>query len=151
MTETAQHIATTAGGKEAARVAALRELHDHALPTDAPGAWVRAAIEAELSPGDFDGVGIRPVDFDLPSEDDAQVPGYAMPASRRRQLDDAATSAAAQADAVQLFDQLVREVRAGRCLVSLAPLGAERHRAACDALELAGDVLDDARRLLAGA
>jgi len=34
--------------REESRRAALEALAAHALPTDAPGAWIRAAIEQEL-------------------------------------------------------------------------------------------------------
>lgn len=50
-------------------------------------------------------------------------------------------------DPVDVFAQLVREVDAGRALVSMTPAGDQR-RAALDALALARDVLDDARQLL---
>lgn len=40
--------------EEARRRAALEILHKHALPADAPGAWVRAAIDNELG-GKTDG------------------------------------------------------------------------------------------------
>jgi hypothetical protein len=36
----------------AARRRALRELLPHTLPVDAPGAWIRRAIEAELGRDD---------------------------------------------------------------------------------------------------
>lgn len=50
-------------------------------------------------------------------------------------------------DPVDVFAKLVREVDAGRALVTMTPAGDQR-RAALDALTLARDVLDDARQML---
>ena len=50
-------------------------------------------------------------------------------------------------DPVDVFAKLVREVDAGRALVTMTPAG-EQRRAALDALALARDVLEDARQLL---
>lgn len=53
-------------------------------------------------------------------------------------------------DPLDVFNKLVREVDAGRVLVQLVTTPNDRRRAALDALNLARDVLDDARRLLDG-
>lgn len=45
-------------------------------------------------------------------------------------------------DALVIFDKLLAEVRAGRCLIALTEPGA-RHRAAVAALSLCADVLED--------
>lgn len=50
ITEQRLELAVTAGyvdERAAARAEALQALHDAALPADAPGAWIRAAIDAE--------------------------------------------------------------------------------------------------------
>lgn len=46
-----EHCAQVAADREAARRQALQQLAEHALPADAPGAWIRAAI-AELLEAD---------------------------------------------------------------------------------------------------
>ena len=62
--------------------------------------------------------------------------GYAWPDPRAQLLADAG-------DPVVVFSKLVREVDAGKVLVSLASSADETKRAALDALQLARDVLAD--------
>lgn len=51
-------------------------------------------------------------------------------------------------DPVDVFGKLVREVDAGRALVTMTQPASDKRRAALDALTLARDVLDDARLFL---
>lgn len=44
-----EHVDQVRADREAARRQALEQLAEHALPADAPGAWIRNAIDAELA------------------------------------------------------------------------------------------------------